>query len=234
MREILSLPAADVVPERREVLRIQNIPPGATLPDQIARMMDSARSRLTELAEPRGLMEQVAVTRFEAIYRGDGENDIETPLAAVYPGAERLALFAATMGQPLSAEIESLFRVGDFAAAVMLDAAASAAAECLVERLERRFATAPNGGPDRAVLAYSPGYCGWHVSGQRALFRALDPAEIGISLNESCLMQPLKSVSGVLVAGRAEIHDFDDDFPCCSLCSTRECRSRIERVRPRQ
>ncbi len=113
----------------------------------------------------------------------------------------------------------------------MLDAVASAAAERLVERLEHRFATAATGGPRPAVLAYSPGYCGWHVSGQRALFGALDPAEIGITLNESCLMQPLKSVSGVLVAGRAEIHDFDDDFPCCSLCSTRECRNRIDRIR---
>ena len=84
--------------------------------------------------------------------------------------------------------------------------------------------TATRGRARSAVLAYSPGHRGWHVSGQRALFAALSPEEIGITLNSSCLMQPLKSVSGVLVAGHPDVHDFDDDFPFCSECSTRDCR----------
>ena len=56
------------------------------------------------------------------------------------------------------------------------------------------------------VLRYSPGYCGWHVSGQINLFNTLTPEKIGITLGESCLMNPLKSVSGVLVAGPPNIH----------------------------
>ena len=80
------------------------------------------------------------------------------------------------------------------------------------------------------MLPYSPGYCGWHVSGQGRLFGALCPEEIGIRLNASFLMQPLKSVSGVLVAGAPEIHDFDDDFDFCAECTTRECRVRIARA----
>ncbi|MFH1765721.1 MAG: vitamin B12 dependent-methionine synthase activation domain-containing protein, partial [Gemmatimonadota bacterium] len=77
------------------------------------------------------------------------------------------------------------------------------------------------------VLPYSPGYCGWHITGQKELFAFLDPQQIGISLNASCLMSPIKSVSGVLVVGHPEIHDFENDFDFCFDCATWECRSRI-------
>ena len=46
------------------------------------------------------------------------------------------------------------------------------------------------------------------MSGQRALFACLQPEAIGVTLNASCLMDPLKSVSGVLAAGPADIHRF--------------------------
>jgi hypothetical protein len=80
------------------------------------------------------------------------------------------------------------------------------------------------------VLPYSPGYCGWHVSGQAKLFEVLRPQRIGISLNASHLMVPLKSVSGVLVAAEPEVHDFDIDFEFCSDCADQECRGRIQAV----
>ncbi|MCX6843389.1 MAG: hypothetical protein NTX53_14035 [candidate division WOR-3 bacterium] len=79
-------------------------------------------------------------------------------------------------------------------------------------------------------LRYSPGYCGWDITGQRQLFQALRPEEIGITLRESCLMEPLKSISGVLVAARPEVHRFDNTYPFCSACTTQTCRSRIAAV----
>ena len=85
-------------------------------------------------------------------------------------------------------------------------------------------------GPSDGALRFSPGYCGWHITAQRKLFDLLDPDETVISLNESCLMSPLKSISGVLVIGRKEIFDFDDSFPFCSTCSDHSCRERIRAV----
>ncbi len=79
-----------------------------------------------------------------------------------------------------------------------------------------------------AVLPYSPGYCGWDLSGQRQLFAQLQPDAIGISLNDSCLMQPMKSVSGVFVAGEGEIHEFVNEYDFCSLCTTMACRRRLK------
>jgi hypothetical protein len=40
-------------------------------------------------------------------------------------------------------------------------------------------------------------------------------------------MQPLKSVSGVLVVGPPEVHAFQPEFACCDACRTRLCRHRI-------
>jgi hypothetical protein len=53
---------------------------------------------------------------------------------------------------------------------------------------------------------------------------------IGISLNASALMKPLKSVSGVLVAADRESHDFDIEFDFCTGCAGQECRERIQSV----
>jgi len=221
--------SGDIMPPPEAVLRSQGIPATAAVPDRVAALIPRALEILTSLSQPRAVMEVVSPEIFQRIYPGQGRNDRETPLELIFPRATDLGLFACTLGEPLSAEIQRLFDDGDLALAVMLDGAASEGAERLVGLLEQVFATM-NGSDAPAVLAYSPGYCGWHVSGQRRLFAALAPEEIGITLNPSYLMAPIKSVSGVLVAGPPGIHDFDADFPCCSSCATRECRARIART----
>ena len=63
-----------------------------------------------------------------------------------------------------------------------------------------------------------------------ALGAGLPAGEIGVTLNDSCLMSPLKSVSGVLVAGLGEAHRFRPDFPFCDDCRTHECGRRMASV----
>jgi hypothetical protein len=112
----------------------------------------------------------------------------------------------------------------------MLDGVASAGAEHLSSVMAKRYEeiviSALKGHSTARVLPYSPGYCGWHISGQRRLFAALKPQTIGITLNSSCLMQPLKSVSGVLVAASPEDHDIEPAYSFCVDCTTQECRDR--------
>lgn len=62
------------------------------------------------------------------------------------------------------------------------------------------------------------------------LFERLQPVEIGVTLAASCLMNPLKSVSGVLVAGPARVHRFRPTFPFCDACATHACRVRMASV----
>jgi hypothetical protein len=108
----------------------------------------------------------------------------------------------------------------------MLDGVASEAADSLSAAAGAALLTSLRGSGallrPTGVLPYSPGYCGWDITGQRALFAALSPDDIGVTLTESCLMQPLKSVSGVLVVGTREIHEFRPEFACCPACATKD------------
>lgn len=102
------------------------------------------------------------------------------------------------------------------------------AAKEVVERLvERRLRDEGRLAGDGAALRYSPGYCGWDVGGQAALFRRLEPERIGVRLTESGFMHPEKSVSGVILAGPREIHRFSPTYPFCAPCATTSCRERM-------
>lgn len=61
----------------------------------------------------------------------------------------------------------------------------------------------------------------WPITEQRPLFRILKtaPADIGLSLTESCLLVPLKSLSGIYF-------DSKDNFCNCHLCPREACPGR--------
>lgn len=182
------------------------------------------------LSEPRNVLEMISKSEFAVIYSGQGLNVPETPLGLIFPRAERLFLFAFTLGAPISREIERLFQNNDFALASMLDTVASLAAEKAGREAEAWIARQNEAGRSESrvlkVLLYSPGYCGWHISGQKKLFEFLRPERIDILLNERFLMIPLKSISGVLVAGASEIHQISARYPFCAHCKSPTCRER--------
>jgi hypothetical protein len=186
------------------------------------------------LAGPRGIWMELSASEFAEVYEGEGRNAPRSPLATIFPRAEGLALFAVTLGGELSDRIGCLFDANEPALAYVLDTIASERADRAAMLAGEHFLSSLQGGGliarSARVLPYSPGYCGWDITGQRKLFGKLHPDEIGITLNASCLMDPLKSVSGVLTAGSPEIHDFDIDFDFCESCGVQECRDRIASV----
>jgi len=222
-RELLA-PAADAITG----LEPRNDSPVAA---QVRSLIDEARTLFVDAARPRGVYQTIGRGDFEEIFRGDGGNDDETALEPVLEDSASLALFAVTLGEEVSQHISELFATGDAAKGYILDQVASIAADQLVQNARHRYAGAEGSNAGAAVLPYSPGYCGWNVSGQRALFARLEPADLGISLNESCLMHPIKSVSGVLVAAPIEAHDFSPSFPCCATCTTVHCQDRVASIR---
>jgi hypothetical protein len=228
MRQRLEWTPAESAPGRPEVLRLQGLPRDGTPSPRTAALFVEARAAYLATAVPRAVVGEISREAFAEVYRGEGRNAPGTPLAEVYPKARRLALFAVTVGARVTADIRALFERNEPALAAMLDSVASAAADRLADLLGPRYLAwigeAGTGG--WRALSYSPGYCGWHVTGQRRLFAQLQPGEIGVTLNASCLMQPLKSVSGVLVAGPQEIHVFAPSYPFCTECRDQTCRGR--------
>ena len=208
-------------------LEVRDGSPAVTVVQSI---IDRSREVFIDNVRAAALYQPLTADEFDQIYRGDGDNDTDTPLEHVVEDAVSLALFAVTLGEEISDRISTYFDAGELAEGYILDQVASFAADELAGIAGRRFQV-DNTRDDLAVLPYSPGYCGWHVSGQRALFDHLRPDEIGISLNDSCLMHPIKSVSGVLVLAPIEAHDFSPAFPCCATCTTLACQERVATLR---
>jgi hypothetical protein len=232
MRQILRFTVADITPDLPELLSREV--GGRAVPDRLKRLFHVAMEHFERLAAPAAVVAETTLDAFADIYRGEGLNAPATPLEEIYPRAQRLALFAATSGEALSEHIGVLFKRGEPATGYAVDVIASEATARLADATANRFLTrlvARHSLPeDSRVLPYSPGYCGWHVSGQRRLFAVLQPGAIGVRLGTSCLMQPLKSVSGVIVAGPAAVHRFRPTYPFCEDCTTHECRGRMASV----
>lgn len=231
MNEILTFTTAEVAPARESVLAQLGMPPLADLPPRTEGLLDAAAALFTEHVAPAGVLSELPREVFAQVYRGEGRNAKEAPIDVIAALAEHLALFVVTLGQGLGDALARLFAAEDFALAYTLDAMASVAADRAAEVAEKRFESDLRArgwaAPDGAALRYSPGYCGWDVTGQRRLFATLRPDRIGVTLTDSCLMQPLKSVSGVLIAGPKTIHRFPPTYDFCDRCETRTCRSRL-------
>lgn len=233
-REIVPIAAEAVVPSRQAVLRAQGIPPQVTPNRRTLELAQQALEIFQRLAEPIGVWVSIPLSGFEEVFAGEGNNAPATPVDDTASRANDLALFAVTVGERLPLDIGALFDRQDPALASMLDSYASEGAELAADFLESRYVEwlSENGrlGVESKALRYSPGYCGWHVSGQKRLFDYVLPGEVGITLRESFLMEPLKSISGVIIAGRKEIFDFENTFDFCDECSTLTCRERVDAV----
>jgi 5-methyltetrahydrofolate--homocysteine methyltransferase len=135
---------------------------------------------------------------------------------------DHLGAFAVTAGLGLDALVAAFERDHDDYSAIMAKALADRLAEAFAERLHQRVRTefwgyAPDERLDSAALIAerfrgirpAPGYpaCPEHTE-KRTLFALLDaPRAAGISLTESCAMQPAASVSGWYLA-HPEAHYF--------------------------
>ncbi|MGD2111581.1 MAG: vitamin B12 dependent-methionine synthase activation domain-containing protein [Phycisphaerae bacterium] len=231
MTEILNYTPDEVRPTRAAVFESQGLPTGDAARDEIEALYGSAMDLLGRVAAPVAILADITTDEFADVYRGEGMNELRTPVGDIFSQATDLALFCVTLGPKISQEIQQRFKENDFAVASMLDSVASAAADRLADLVEDRYRASLQKrerlASDTGVLRYSPGYCGWHVSGQGKLFEVLEPEQVGVSLTETFLMQPLKSVSGVLLAGPAKMHDFANNYGFCSMCETQGCRSRI-------
>ncbi|MDD2717700.1 MAG: vitamin B12 dependent-methionine synthase activation domain-containing protein [Candidatus Wallbacteria bacterium] len=234
MRNVLNFRSDQIRPGLDAILSAQEIPPGTKLQERLDRAIISALETFEQEAVPAGIIAEIDRDKFGKVFAGEGKNESDNPLALIWPRAQNLALFAVTLGEKISLSIERFFQTGEYNAGYLLDAVASVAADNLAALIEAWYCMNLQErklfSPGFKALRYSPGYCGWHISGQKKLFEFLNPSEIGISLNQSFLMQPLKSVSGVIVSGDRGIHEFENAYAFCETCRTRSCRERIMMV----
>jgi hypothetical protein len=137
-------------------------------------------------------------------------------------GADYLALFACTAGVRFTNLVGRYNQEGNYLEAFVADAIGSLTVEKAMNKIQAQLELEMQTEGLQTGNRYSPGYCDWPVSGQRELFDQMGELPIAVSLTESCLMLPMKSVSGVIGVG---IQIRKRPY-ACQICKNRDCTYR--------
>ncbi len=135
-------------------------------------------------------------------------------------GCERAVLFCATVGLGIDRLLVKYGRTHSLKCA-LLQAIGAAYAESLCDRFCGDLQKKYKGYYLRP--RFSCGYGDFPLSAQREFFQALSPEKIGVTLNDSLLMSPSKSVTAVVGMG---------SIPCksgtkgCAACEKTDCNFR--------
>jgi hypothetical protein len=140
----------------------------------------------------------------------------------------RFAVFVATAGQAFDDYLHQLKEKGDIMHEFLADSLGSEIAEATVRYVAERIEEVAVLDNSKITKSYSPGYCGWHVREQKSLFSILPDEPCGIKLNDSSLMHPVKSVSGIVGVGKEVV-----PTPyACEICGMQTCYKRKTEAQP--
>lgn len=138
---------------------------------------------------------------------------------------ERFAVFVTTAGNEYDVWLHELKASGDLVTEYIADALGSVIAEAVVTKIGNELSVQAEENNETVTYPYSPGYCGWHVREQVKLFGLFPENVCGVRLTESCLMVPVKSVSGVFGIGR----NIQQKAYACDICSMKTCYKRNQK-----
>ena len=199
---ILCLPAKDEIEiDRKEVYRYM----GYTMKqineteEHIAKMIEDVIRQTEEIITPKA-----CYSRFPVEVKGDGRillpygEVVSHDLTRNLHDCQEIFLFAATIG----ADFDRLLRrtrVESMAKAAILQAAGAAAVESLCDHLNDELKKQVEAEGNKTHPRYSPGYGDYILENQRGIFSVLQPPRyIGLSLMDTLIMAPEKSVTAVI------------------------------------
>ena len=136
--------------------------------------------------------------------------------------SEKAALFACTIGPGMEDWRRRLELEHDEVMGLLVDTVASSAVENATDLLHDQVQMKMRELGQSVTNRFSPGYCGWSVAEQRLLFSLLPKGFCGVTLTETSLMVPIKSVSGIIGIG-AKVKR--KEYPC-RRCKREDCMYR--------
>jgi hypothetical protein len=140
--------------------------------------------------------------------------------------SEKYALFLVSAGPEPEKLVRNLMEKGNYLEGYIADLAASAIVDLAADQIEEQVRQLANKLGLFITNRYSPGYCSWNVEEQQKLFSLFPEGCCGIRLSESSLMNPVKSISGIIGIGAGvEYSDYT-----CELCSMKNCHFRKVRI----
>jgi len=130
--------------------------------------------------------------------------------------------FVVTAGPEPEALARNLMAEGNYLEGYIVDLVASALVDSAADQIQEQIRKIAKEGGMSITNRYSPGYCSWKVEEQQKLFSLFPEGSCGISLSESSLMNPVKSISGIIGMGAGVSYR---DYTC-EICSMVHCQFR--------
>lgn len=195
---------------------------GESIPDSgIIRMLDDVLAHASGICRPKIMFGVCSGTVVPPVYV-KAENLTFHPgkiIADSLAGSDKFCFFVATAGREYEDYRNTYRNNGDLVMEFIADAVGSVLAEACVAKVSeylQEMLDVP------FTYPYSPGYCGWKLTDQRLLFSLFPDAPCGIELTDSCLMYPIKSVSGIIGIGSGVVRKPYG----CAICKNRSCYKR--------
>lgn len=145
--------------------------------------------------------------------------DVKKIIYTQFRKAGSVAFFICTAGNIIGEYAYELMKKGDMMEGYIIDVIGSEMVEAAIDKMQDELEQVLLHKGLHITNRYSPGYCGWNVSEQQKLFSLLPEKFCGVSLTASSLMQPVKSVSGIIGIGpEAERKGY-----ACRVCEIDNC-----------
>jgi hypothetical protein len=146
-------------------------------------------------------------------------------ISKILTGSNTAVIFIFTLGSKLSQLTESEKNTGDTLGTIIIDALTTSmlgvAGEYVGKTIKEENLMQKGYG---ATCTYSPGQYKWTIEEQKEIFDMVDGKRIGVKLNDSYLMVPFMSVSGVYGFGPEE--KINKTRVACDLCPRQDCIGR--------
>jgi hypothetical protein len=218
----VDIPVADISIDKKEIAYAVGYIDGM-LPQHFDGMIDQVISRTPELCNIQAGFRLLNVDRGSEDKKSIQVSGIHFQtrqiVASQLKHADQIILFLCSLGSGMEQWSKQSIGEGDPTMGYFVDTVASVvvetATDVLHDHVNRYLKTLGLLGTNR----YSPGYCDWPVEEQHKLFSFFPIGFCGVSLTESALMIPIKSVSGIIGVGeKVEFHPY-----FCDDCGRKDC-----------
>lgn len=162
--------------------------------------------------------------RGSAVVLDDCQLETGSIISELLNGSECFCIFAATAGELFQDYQDKIKEKGDILETFILDMIGSCIAEKTGDILEKKLENEI--GDYKHTHRFSPGYCGWPLTDQKQIFELLGGNPSGITLSDSCLMVPIKSISGVIGIGK----NINEKQYGCQFCKLNTCYKRKDKI----
>lgn len=189
------------------------------LPDVFLSSVNRILFKITDLEIYAGYISYNVFLKADKLTVNNIEFLIGGEVGLLLKNSHEIAVFVCTVGDGFEKELQEFTKLED---SYVIDIIGTVVVEKSIEKLLNTIQKEVDSKNLKITNTISPGNCGWLISEQEKLFRLLPKNFLGITLNSSGMMYPVKSISGIVGIGKNVSLKHTE----CELCTSKNCMFR--------